>query len=80
LEGYSGWFAWSRSGGRPKDIPSEPWLGCRWDKILQSPELDLDALAQLVADYEAADLIYTTADLRRRLEWYRGKEKSEPET
>jgi hypothetical protein len=32
-------------------------LGCRRDKILQSPELDLQALAQLLADYEAADLI-----------------------
>jgi hypothetical protein len=50
-------------------------LGCRRDKILQSPELDLQALAQLLTDYESADLIYATADLRRRLEWYRGQEK-----
>ena len=51
-------------------------MGRRRDKILESPEIDLEALAQLVADYEAADIIYAAADLRRRLEWYRGKETS----
>ena len=46
-------------------------LGSRRDRLLQSIELDLEALAQLVADYESADLSCAAAALRRRLEWYR---------
>ena len=51
-------------------------LGCRRTQILASPRLDLAALAQLLADYEAADLPCAAADLRRRLEWYRRKADS----
>jgi hypothetical protein len=46
-------------------------LARRRDRILESPELDLVALAVLAADYEAAGLPGAAADLRRRLEWYR---------
>jgi hypothetical protein len=46
-------------------------LGIRRDRILEKHELDLEALAALAADYEAADLPAAAADLRRRLEWYR---------
>jgi len=48
-------------------------LSLRRDRILESPELDLAALEALAADYEDAGLVCATADLRRRLEWYRGK-------
>jgi hypothetical protein len=41
------------------------------DRILESPELDLEALAVLADDYAAAGLPSAAADLRRRLEWYR---------
>jgi hypothetical protein len=47
-------------------------LGRRRDRLLETPNLDLDALAVLAADYEAAGLPHAAADLRRRLEWYRG--------
>ena len=44
----------------------------RWrDRILESPELDLEALAQLVEDYEEVEMACAAAALRRRLEWYR---------
>ena len=46
-------------------------LGCRRDRLLESPELDLAALEALAADYQAAGLLCASADLRRRLEWYR---------
>jgi hypothetical protein len=46
-------------------------LGRRRDRILESPELDLQALEALAADYETAGLVSAAADLRRRLEWYR---------
>jgi hypothetical protein len=46
-------------------------LGRRRTHILESPERDLEALETLVHDYEAADLIYAAASLRKRLEWYR---------
>ena len=49
-------------------------LGHRRARILEQPERDLEALEALVADYEAAGLIYAAADLRRRLEWYRRQE------
>ena len=49
-------------------------LGMRRDRILARRELDLEALAALAADYEAADLPAAAADLRRRLEWYRRAE------
>ena len=48
-------------------------LARRRDHILESPELDLQALAVLLADYEAAGLPSAAADLRRRLEAYRAK-------
>ena len=41
------------------------------DRILEIPELDLEALVRLAADYEVARLPFAAADLRRRLEWYR---------
>jgi len=46
-------------------------LGLRRDRILESPELDLEALAVLAADYEAAGMTCAAAGLRRRLEHYR---------
>jgi hypothetical protein len=46
-------------------------LSRRRDRILESPELDLEALAILAADYAAANLPCAAADLRRRVEWYR---------
>ena len=46
-------------------------LGRRRDRLLESPQLDLDALARLLADYEAAHLPAAAADLRRRLAHYR---------
>ncbi|MGB8212263.1 MAG: hypothetical protein WCE68_01775 [Anaerolineales bacterium] len=54
-------------------------LGRRRDRLLEAPELDLDGLARLLADYEAADLPSAAADLRRRLEWYRSKQSPFPE-
>ncbi len=48
-------------------------LGRRRDVILESPELDLEALRLLAVDYEAAGMVCAAADLRRRLEWYRGR-------
>ena len=46
-------------------------LGRRRDRILESPELDLEALRRLVEEYEEAEMLCAAADLRRRLEWYR---------
>lgn len=46
-------------------------LGRRRAQILESPEWDLEALKALLTDYEAADLIYAAASLRKRLEYYR---------
>ena len=51
-------------------------LGGRRDRILESPEIDVEALAVLVADYEAANMPCAAADLRRRLEYYREKYQS----
>ena len=48
-------------------------LGRRRDRLLESPELDLQALERLVKDYEAAEMVCAAQALRRRLEWYRGK-------
>jgi hypothetical protein len=48
-------------------------LARRRDRILESPELDLAALAVLASDYEAAGLPCAAADLRRRLEAYRAR-------
>jgi hypothetical protein len=48
-------------------------LGLRRDRILQSDSLDLEALRVLAADYESAGMPCAAGDLRRRLEWYRGK-------
>jgi hypothetical protein len=45
-------------------------LGRRRDRILESPRLDLEALAKLVEDYEEAEMTCAAAALRRRLEWY----------
>jgi hypothetical protein len=46
-------------------------LGRRRDRLLESPTLELPALAALLADYEAAGLHCAAEDLRRRLEWCR---------
>ena len=50
-------------------------LSRRRDLILESPELDLAALAILAADYEAANMPSAAADQRRRLEDYQEKVK-----
>lgn len=50
-------------------------LGCRRDRILESPTLDLKALEELVEDYEKAEMACAAAALRRRLEWYRRKDE-----
>jgi hypothetical protein len=42
-------------------------LGRRRAQILESPELDLQALEELLHDYEAADLVYAAESLRKRL-------------
>jgi len=47
------------------------------DRILEAPELDLEALAILAADYVAANMPCAAADLRRRLEWYQEKKGME---
>jgi hypothetical protein len=41
-------------------------LSCRCDRILEAPELDLKALAVLVADYEAGNMPSEAEDLRIR--------------
>jgi hypothetical protein len=46
-------------------------LGRRRDQILLSPVVDLQALEQLVAEYDAAGMSCAAAELRRRLELYR---------
>ncbi len=46
-------------------------LGRRRDRLLESPELDLEGLSRLVADYEMADMPCAAAAMRRRLEYYR---------
>jgi hypothetical protein len=48
-------------------------LGLRRDRIFGSPELDLEALAVLAADYEAAELPCGAADLRSWEKHYREK-------
>ncbi len=48
-------------------------LGRLRDHLLDSPELDLQALRALVEAYEAEGCICAAEDLRRRLEWYGGK-------
>ena len=53
-------------------------LGRRRDRLLESPVLDLPALARLLADYESAHLLSAAADLRRRLEHYRGGPSPHP--
>ena len=50
-------------------------LDSRRDCLLQSIELNLEALSQLMADYKAADLPSAADDLRHRLECYRSMEK-----
>ena len=49
-------------------------LSRRRDRILEAPEMDLEALGVLAADYEAANLPSAAADLWRRLEHYQEKE------
>ena len=48
-------------------------LSQRRDRILESPALDVEALAELVSNYEEAGLICGAAGLRRRVEWYRSE-------
>jgi hypothetical protein len=50
-------------------------LGRRRDRILEAPVLELEALEELVGDYEKAEMTCAAAALRRRLEWYRGKDE-----
>jgi hypothetical protein len=45
-------------------------LGRRRDRILLSPVVDLQALAQLVVDYEAANMPCAAIELRKRLDYY----------
>jgi hypothetical protein len=45
-------------------------LSRRRDRILEAPRMDLEALAVLASDYEAAHMPNAAADLGRRLEWY----------
>ena len=52
-------------------------LGRKRDRILERPELDLEALERLVKDYEEAEMLCAAETLRRRLEWYRGAERRE---
>ena len=46
-------------------------LSRRRDRILEVPVIDLETLAILAADYEAANMPCAATDLRRRLNWYR---------
>jgi hypothetical protein len=46
-------------------------LSRRRDRILEAPEMDLEALQALAADYEAAHMPCAAEELRRRVEWYR---------
>jgi hypothetical protein len=48
-------------------------LSRRGDRSLEAPMLDLEALAVLAADYQAAHMPCAAADLPRRLEWYKGR-------
>ena len=50
-------------------------LGRRRDALLESPELDLQALRRLKEDYEAAGMPCAAEALRRRLEWYEGRKR-----
>ena len=45
-------------------------LSRRGDRILEAPEMDLEALSVLAVDYEAANMPCAAADLQRRLENY----------
>ena len=57
-----------RSEARIRSIVA---LSRRRDRLLEASVLDLDALAALAADYEAAtNMPCAAAELRRRLEWY----------
>jgi hypothetical protein len=49
-------------------------LSRRRDRILLTAKLDLEALAKLAADYEAAHMPCAAANLRRRLEHYLERE------
>jgi hypothetical protein len=49
-------------------------LSRRHDRIMESPNMDLEGLAILVADYEAANMPSAAVDLRRRLEHYQERE------
>jgi len=48
-------------------------LARRRDRLLETPRLDLPALERLLEEYESAGLLYGAANLRRRLEHYRGR-------
>jgi hypothetical protein len=45
-------------------------LSRRRDRILEGPMLDLEALAVLAGDYEAARMPCAAAELRKRFDWY----------
>jgi len=47
------------------------------DLILEAPIMDLEALAVLAADYEAANMPCAAADLRRRLGWYQNRSNAQ---
>ena len=50
-------------------------LTCRRDHILEAPRMDLEGLAILAAEYEAANMPCAAVELRRRLEYYRERDK-----
>jgi hypothetical protein len=49
-------------------------LSHRRDRIQEASMLDLEALAALATDYEAANMPSMAADMRRRLKHYRERE------
>ena len=46
-------------------------LSRRRDSILEAPQMDVAALANLTDDYETANMPSAAADLRKRLDYYR---------
>jgi len=50
-------------------------LSRRLHRILESPELNLQALEELAVDYEAANMPCAAAELRRRLKHYSGNHR-----
>ena len=53
-------------------------LGIRRGRILESPELDLKALAVLAADYEVAEMPCAAENVRNRVEYYQDEQRLYP--